>query len=205
MLQLADLHFEIRSAVLQASISDPYWCDTYNKGDQKELSWGIDVHTKETDLDGDRWAPYVYHQSLKYPIRHWMELAHQKVVWDAPYDEESGVPNGGFYVWEHGSINKGELRILDRDGADFHIEWEGDCNVYWDDKYGEHVPFSLQTVAGFKEVYVHGNEIDSNDTFMDRLAAYIDPNDFVQQAIEKNGHCYSSGVGMAHCRFLPKL
>jgi hypothetical protein len=88
---------------------------------------------------------------------------------------------------------------------DFRIEWDGVCNVFWNEKYGENVPFSIQTVARFTEVIVHGNEHDDDISLRQRLSPYLDPGDFVHRPIRKDECTYDSGVGMADCRFEPNL
>lgn len=196
--------FGIESATLAASVPDPYWCDTYNDGEGKELSWQLDVRMEEVEVDDAPWEPSIYHHSLLLPVRRWMEIEGQTITWVTACDPETDEPNGGFYVWEHEDIPRAVLRFLTRNGTGFQLSWEGECNVFWDERFGENVPFRLQTVASFTGVLIHGSERDTAETMRQRLSQFLDPDDFIQGPVERGTHCYQTGVGMVSCVFKPK-
>lgn len=202
-LILRDLTFEIQEAEIAAALCDPYWCATYNNGQGKDLSWGLDVYAEPSE-EHEMEPPYLYSQSLYFPIRHWMDLAGQSASWEAPCDEVTGKANGGCYVLNHEDISKAHLRFLDRNGPEFRVEWDGLCNIFWDETYGEDVPFSLQTTARFNGVIVYGNDNDTADSMRERLALHLDPDDFIQQEVRDDGNRYDSGIGIRHCLFVPK-
>ena len=202
MLQLADLSFDIESATLCAAMADPYWCDTYNSGNGKSLLWALDVRTVPAEVDGEKWSPYVYHHGMALSARCWTLLAGQSISWDAPYDE-NGESNGGFYVWEHGDISFGELKIVNRTGVELDVEWSGVCAVNWNEKHGEKVEFSLKTNVRFRDINVRGNENDTLVTLGERLSKFLDLGGLVQGDLESNGHSYESGIAMANCKFFP--
>jgi len=205
-LKVRDLSFRIVKATISAGLSDPYWHATYNSGQRFGLNWGLNIETEEKRIDDEIWRPRVYHEALEFPIRHWMELAGQVVKWDVAFDPETNKANGGFYVWEHGEINRALLQFSSRQGLNFPVRWSGDCNIYWDDEeYGEDVPFSLETTATFERVRLAGSEADTDETMVQRLSQYLDPDNFTQQPIEMSGHKYEDGVAMAECIFVPKV
>jgi hypothetical protein len=140
------------------------------------------------------------------PVRRWWEIEGQTIQWDTPADERSGIPNGGFYLFEHNDILQATLRFLDRKGRRFRIHWKGSCNVFWDkNKYGEDVPFDLNTVATFTGISVGGSWKDNDETMRKRLSQYLDPADFVQQPIQRSECKHDYGVWMgADTIFKPK-
>jgi hypothetical protein len=201
-LILKDRSFALERAELSAAIPDPYWSRKYNPTGDARLFWSLDVEAKCVP-DGEMWRPRVYHQNLRFPIRQWTEVVGQEVEWSARYDERSGEPNGGFYVLEHGDIPRARLRFVERDGVNFRFEWEGVCDVFWDEEYGQDVPFWASGWAGFTGVIVRGSESDTTETLRLRLAEYLDTRGFLQGPLCRDGHCYEDGVGMAHAVFTP--
>ena len=148
------------------------------------------------------WAPRASCDNLHFPIRRWVDVAGQVAEWSEPYDEEAGEHNGNFYVFEHGDIARARLRFPERDGVTFRFEWEGVCDVFWDEDYGQDVPFSASGWAEFTGVTVQGSEADTDETLRGRLAEYLDPRDFVQGPLLREGH-YDSGVKAARAVFTP--
>ena len=201
-LALRDKTFALKSAKLSAAIPDPYGLRTYNPDGDASLIWSLDL-ASEREPEGEMWRPRVYHESLRFPIYRWGEVAGQTVEWSERFDEESSEPNGGFYVQEHGAISRARLRFLERDGVTFRFEWAGACDVFWDDEYGQDVPFLASGWAEFTGVIVRGSESDTDETLRDRLAEYLDPRDFAPGSRSMDGRCYDSGVKMAHVLFSP--
>jgi hypothetical protein len=194
--------FDLKSARLSAAIPDPYWIRKYNPTGDARLFWSLEVQA-ERETGGEMWGPRAYHENLYFPIRRWMDVAGQVVEWSERYEEESGEPNGGFYVVEHGDIPRARLRFLERDGVAFRFQWEGVCDVFWDEEYGQDVPFSASGWADFTGVIVRGSESDTEETLRGRLAEYLDLSDFAQGLLSSDGHCYESGVKMVHALFTP--
>ena len=201
-LILRNKTFALESAKLSAAIPDPYWSLKYNPIGDPRLFWSLNVNA-EKETNGDWWwRPRVYHENLHFPIRRWMDVVGQVVEWSESYEDEFGEANGGFYVCEHGDIPHACLRFLEREGAKFRFEWEGVCDVFWNEEYGQDVPFSASGWAKFNGVIVHGSELDTEETVRGRLAEYLDPSDFTQGPLSFNGHCYQSGIKMAHTEFV---
>lgn len=201
-LILRNKTFALKSAELSAAIPDPYWSHMYNPTGDSRLFWSLNVQA-EREPEGEMWGPRVYHENLHFPIRRWMDVVGQVIEWSERYEEKSGEPNGGFYVLEHGDIPAALLRFPERNGIAVRFEWEGICDVFWDDDYGQDVPFWASGWAEFNRVIVRGSESDTDATFRDRLAEYLDPSDFEQGPLCRDGHCYESGVKMADMVFTP--
>jgi hypothetical protein len=203
-LTLRNKTFPLKSAKLSAAIPDPYWSRTYNPKGDARLFWSLHVDA-EREAEEQAWRPRVYHENVRFPIRRWMEVAEQVVEWSERYDAESGEPNGGFYVFEHGDIPRARLSFFERDGASFRFEWTGVCDVFWDEEYGLDVPFSATGWAEFTGAIVCGSESDTDETLRGRLAQYLDPRDFAQGSLCMDGHRYGSGIKMAHALFSPLI
>jgi hypothetical protein len=199
---LKDKTFAINSARLSATILDPYWLHTYHPSGDTRLFWSLEVEAEQEDGD-EMWEPRASCENLHFPIRRWVDVAGQTAEWSEPYDEEAGEHNGNVYVVEHGSIARARLHFPERNGATFRFEWEGSCDVLWDEDYGHDVPFSASGWAEFTGVTVQGSESDTDETLRGRLAAYLDPRDFVQGPLLREGHRYDSGVKMARTVFTP--
>lgn len=202
-LILKDRSFVIERATVSATIPDPYWSRKYNPGGDPRLFWCLDVKAKPEDHDGEILEVLVYHENLHFPIRRWTEVAGQLVEWSAPYDEDSGEPNGGFYVFEHAAIHRARLRFGERDGVRFRFGWEGVCDVFWDEEHWQEVPFAASDWADFTGVTVRASESDTPESMRHRLAQYLDVRDFVQGPFIRGRHCYEDGVGMADTLFTP--
>lgn len=202
-LFLRDREFAVAKATLSAALPDPYWCDTYNRGQGKRLILGLDVTVEPRIFEEELWGPHFYHETLTFPGRDWRSLAGQRFSWDQPWDAETDEANGGVYVWEHADIPRAELVFGQRDGFDFELMWSGVCNVFWDKAdFGEFVPFSLSAKARFTHVDVQGSAADDAGALRARLGAYLNPEDFSQGDL-KEGAAYQNRVRMLSCKFTP--
>jgi hypothetical protein len=203
-LLLKDREFELESGTLGASISDPYWSTKYDPKGDPSLCWSLEFKAKGRVFDGERWKPKISCDILRFPIRRWFEIEGQEVSWDSPFEEKSGEPNGNFYVFEHADIAAATLHFVERDKLRFRVTWQGRCNVFWNDEYGEDVPFSLEGWAEFKRVRVKGSERDTEKALRARLESYLYAGDFDEQPMKVGPHSYEDGVKMAEMTFVPR-
>jgi hypothetical protein len=202
---LGDREFSISEATLTAVLPDPYWCNEYNDGEGKALCWAIDVQAAGREIDGHKWAPHAYHESLQMKVRRWHDIAPRAIAWQDEYDDETDEWNGGFYVFEHLGIRQSMLRLKNRRGATFELEWDGRCGVQFDKRYGDDVGFSIRTDVQFTGVKANGSGRDDLRSFQKRLADYLDPGDFFQGEFKSLDYTYESGVGITECLFAPKV
>jgi hypothetical protein len=197
-LTLKDRVFEIANATLDAYIVDPHWARKYDPHGYAGLAWALTVDAKEQAFDDDFWEPRISHEELRLPVRRWTELAGQSVTFDPGAGDDAGT----LYIFEHGSISRGTLRILERHGLRFRFEWEGAGDVFYDDEYGADVPFTLHGWATFTNIVVRGSAADTDASIRARLAEYLDPDDFIQHPLQP-GITYNDGVRSAQATFTP--
>ena len=202
-LALKALVFDIAGATLSGTIPDPYWSRKFDRGGDAMLRWSLDVDTTRQILNDESWAPYLYHHTLRLPVRRWIHIQGQSVAWNVPFDARTGQPNGGFYVFEHAKISRASLRFIERLGVKFRFNWEGLCDIDWDDEYGKDVPFAANGWATFTGIIAYGSEFDTDELLRARVEHYIDVDDFTQEPIQFNGHSYEDGVKMARALFKP--
>jgi hypothetical protein len=201
-LTLRNKTFTIITAKLSAMMPDPYWTRTYNPNGNNRLFWSLHI-SAENKTEADIQWPGIYHENLHFPIRSWKDVAGQVVEWSERYDQESGEPNGGFYVFEHADIPRARLEFVERDVNRFKFEWEGVCDVFWDEEFWQEVPFSATGWADFTEIIVNGSELDTPESPLERLSEYLDVNDFIQEPLLLDHSCYQSGIKMNQTRFSP--
>jgi|SRR5215510_14104776 len=202
-LALKNLVFELAGATLSGAIPDPYWSRKYDRGGDVTLRWSLEVGTKRQILNNEAWEPHVYHHTLRLPVRRWIHIQGQSVAWNVPFDARTGQPNGGCYVFEHANISKASLHFIERLGVRFLFNWQGLCDILWDEEYGKDVPFAADGWAMFTGIIAYGSEFDSDELLRARLERYVDVDDFTQEPIQFNGHSYEDGVKMAHALFKP--
>lgn len=68
------------------------------------------------------------------------DLKGKEFVWNSAHNEH-GEEAGFLCVQEHESVTKGTIEILDCQNNFITIKWSGLANVFWDETYGENVPF----------------------------------------------------------------
>lgn len=193
--------FAIKSAELSATVLDPYWLGKYHPTGDARLFWCLEVEA-EGEVDDEVYSPSAAVEEMRFPIRRWTDMVGQTIEWSGPADEKAGVPNGRFYLDDHGRISRGRLQFFERDGAQIRFQWDGVCDVLWGDEDLHDVPFSAKGWARFSRVTVHGSASDTEDSLRRRLDENIDSRDFVQGQLLP-GTRYDSGVKMCSMVFTP--
>src|SRR5947209_460751 len=128
-LILRDLKFAACVGSLCAIIPDPVDLREHVKRCKSVLSadfyWRLNVRMRErkVQMKGDGeiieafLEPTIYHDHLVLPnTARWPDLVGRTIRWNCPADINTGIPNGGFYVWEHGSIPVARLNFVERKG-----------------------------------------------------------------------------------------
>jgi hypothetical protein len=130
-------------------------------------------------------------------------LVGHTIKWDSAVDPETNVTNGAFYMIEHAPIHRSTLRFLERDQFKIRFEWEGICDVFWDEEYNQAIPFTASGWATFTGVAVSGCEVDTEESLRDRLAKYLAVCDFKQGELQHDGVTYNDGVRSLRTIFTP--
>jgi len=193
-LKIKGIEFDIESATISGQINDPYWIKKYNPSESLALNWMLEVNCKPKEVKENSWKPYVYHQSLELKINTWKEIQNQTIQWDDSLNEIG--EDSGFYVFEHGEIAKGEIKIGKLENNLFDIQWNGLCNIYFDDEYDEDIPFELICKASIGNIRVNGSEHDEVEDIESRLKKFISLDHLERTAFEVSEHEYESGVKM---------
>lgn len=188
--------FRISKAEIEATIGDPYWCDTYNHGKGKSIAWFLSFKTEANEGD-DEWPPSVQIDGIDLSVKNWHDLTGYETKWDAPTNPDTDEIYGTIYVLEHQLILNGHLAISHRRGNWFQVRASGR-----DELCG--LEFVIDAVAEFTEVRVRGSERDSDETVRDRLRAQIDDSNLEGSPFTL-GHRYSSEVKMGEAIYRPKL
>ena len=140
-------------------------------------------------------APRLYHNNgfVIENISSWKELEGQKLVWESEYnerDEEAGF----LCVFEHENVTKGTIEILERRGTSFLVRWAGTANVYWDDEYGEDVPFSFEGEARFTGILACADVELTAEEMRAAIQKYINMSEFVFESQES----YKTHIGKSY-------
>jgi hypothetical protein len=184
--------YQIAKAEIIAEIGDPYWCDTYNKGEGKSISWSISF---ETETDDDQFLPpSVNFDGIQVDVKNWHDLVGYETQWNEPINSETNERYGSTYVDIHLLISNRQVQITDRQGTKFRIVASG--------KDEEGNQFAIDAPAEFKGIYVRGSERDSDDTIRARLKQCIDDANLTGTPF-KLDYRYDSGVRMGQSFFSP--
>jgi hypothetical protein len=200
-LQFSDRVFSVAQATLTAKIPDPYWLGKYHPQGDPRLVWMLHIHCDEHLVDGDSCKPFLCHESLRFPIRRWVDIAGQSVEWNSPWNDKLDEPNGVFDVFESGEVPTGRLRFLTRNTNRFMIEWEGVAEPF--PLCPE--PFSLTAEAVFTELRVDGSGHDSEESLRQRLLQCIDADRLVGEPMVRRKFNYDDGVETVYAIYRPLI
>ena len=185
--------YQIVKAEITAAIGDPYWCDTYNHGKGKSISWFILFETESNDDELS--PPSVDFDGIQIDVKNWHDLVGYQTQWSDPINPNTDDRYGMTYVYDHQLISRGHIQITGRNGAKFQVVASGQ------NEGGER--FAINAPAEFIGIYVRGSENDNDETIRVRLKQYLD--DFnLTGAPFTLGHKYVSGVRMGESFYNPK-
>lgn len=184
--------YRIAEATILAAIGDPYWCDTYNNGRGKSISWSICF---ETPADEEGLSRHVEFDGFQVNVRNWHDLVGYRARWSGPINPETNEAYGVTYRYDHLLISAGSIQITSRDGTRFRIVASGE------DEEGQR--FAIDAAAEFRGIYVKGSERDTDETIRARVREYIDDSNLIGSPFELH-HQYDSGIRMGHAFYSPK-
>ncbi len=83
----------------------------------------------------------LYHENgFQSGVKSIKDLVGKKYIWNSTTNGK-GEEAGFLYVLEHEDVTSGTIEFLNYQDNKITIKWIGMANVYWDDKFGENVPF----------------------------------------------------------------
>ncbi|MCI9033038.1 MAG: hypothetical protein HFJ08_03095 [Lachnospiraceae bacterium] len=198
MFQLGKLKFDVIGASVYAGYSEP----KHNKRagsciEEEEFSWYIDIGMAEGDFvyelseeeqeeldEGEEpvyesVSPRLYHNNgFALKLSSWKDLEGQTLTWVSEYndnEEEAGC----LCVFEHEDVTKGKIEFLQRRGNIFFMRWSGTANVYWNDEYGEDVPFLFEGEVIFKGILACADVEMTEEEIRTAMQKYINMDEFI--------------------------
>ena len=105
------------------------------------LSIDLNAETNDDEVEYDLSSIRLYHENGFNTHAATFEALKGKII-ELELDPDADEPTAGsLYVLEHEDITKGTIEITDVSENTITIHWSGLANVYWDEQYGEDVPF----------------------------------------------------------------
>ena len=138
--KLRDLKFSIQSAQITGNVENGI------------LNCYIDVEMNPIIKDEESWPPSLCHQGLTLPVNSWEELTGQKIEYESAYVGEYCHPEiGMLYVFGHEETRSNIIEFGEIENGEIHCKWEGINNIYWDEEFGNDVPFKLDCKLKIKD------------------------------------------------------
>lgn len=187
-----DDEFRIREATLAGIVNDPYWCDTYNGGADKELHWHLSIEARDKVVDGDIQSPLLLHQDVPLAVTDWHAIEELTFRWT-----ESDDVDAHLYTFESDVIAIGELHFGKRNGRKIAVTWRGETATFVE-------TFAVDAQVVFSGVEVRGNENDTDDSMRARLANYLELSNLVPNKMQTDDFAYDSGLKTAKSVFTPR-
>ncbi len=207
MFKLGKLSFDVENATFGGSFMDSGMSKRMQCTGQPEFHWYIEIDMQEGDFvteshddeieDDDEIfyesvSPRLYHNNgFKLDIKSWKDVEGLSLKWDSQYNA-NGEEAGTLYVFEHEDVTSGTIEFLKRSGNKFLVRWTGNANVYWNDEYGEDVPFSFEGEVEFSGVTAHCDDISTLDELQMVMAEFINLEDY--KCISNDTHKIETGV-----------
>lgn len=201
MFRLGKLEFEVEYATVCASYAEPKLNQRAGSMKAEEtFDWTIDIDMKAGDFvyelsdeeleeldEGEEpfyesVSPRLYHNNgFVLNISSWKELEGQTLVWESEYNA-NGEEAGFLCVFEHEAVTKGKIEFLERRGNVFWVRWSGTANVYWNDEYGEDVPFLFEGEVRFTGIGAYSDVELSEEEVRTAMRKYINMDELVCQS-----------------------
>ena len=202
-LSVCGSRFELQKGIISGWITDPYWTRTYAPDTPLEPKWGVELSFERGIIGDESYGPCVYHASLPFNLRNWRELSGVTCEWNEPMNKHN-QPNGGFYLWQHGSILEAHLEISRIEGSSFRVEWNGVCETLLEAPIPSEANFSLIAEAEFTGIAVFTSECETEAEAHERFARHFEFSDFMPDPVVWQEQ-YKSGVKAGQIFFRPRL
>ncbi len=202
MLKLGKFEYDVKYAEIYAGFLDAKASENNCGMGVNEFAWYIEIETDYVDFFDESTLISLYHNNgFGLPIKSWKELEGVKLEWDSPFNEKEEEA-GTLYVFEHEDVTSGTIEILEREGNKFRVRWEGKGNVYWDEEYGEDVPFLFEGIAEFTGINVCCGNINSYEELLNAMKEFINMDEF---ELSEDSDFSKKEYHSRRVRFIPKL
>ncbi len=139
MLQLNGYDYEITSANVKF----------YKSGNSSTLNMIVDVFGVYCgkELDSELEELHFYHiDGFKTSVMKPEELVGRKFEWNKPPKDDD---IGTLCVVEHEDVTSCVLEVVEVSHDIIKLKWTGTANIFWNDEFGRHVPFVIETEAKY--------------------------------------------------------
>jgi hypothetical protein len=195
VFRIKDRVFVVDSAFLFAEIRELTEARTMWGARNEGIAWFVEVRSKENIAgENDGWEPYA-ECICKFPRLPWQSIDGQVLEWDDSWDEEMGNQRSSLYLFDHCPIMNSRLEFSERRKTEFNLRWQGQCDLFWDEEYGENLELLIETKVQFIGIAVY-----KGDPSIARrmLSQFQNPSEFIQDSIPT----YAKG---STTQFKPKL
>lgn len=189
MFKLKNKEFMVEYAEISMCFFDKECCESMGQSGENKLLCFIEIDMEEKWIDEAWWSPRIYHNNgITLEIDSWKKLENLTLKWDSEVNER-GEEAGYLYVFEHEDVTSGQIQILERQGNKFKIRWTGKANVFWDEEYGEDVPFELETIADFAGITLTCYKL-SDEEANSEIQKMINLDEFEMKTTDNGGKIY---------------
>lgn len=185
--------YEFVTGEIGAVMSDPYWCDKYNGGKGKTISWFISFDGR-SKTPGQP-SPGLSLDYISIDALNWIDLVGFQTRWTSDWNEETNEGYGTITASYDQWISDGHIHIASRNGAEFYVVASGT------DEQGKR--FAVEGPAVLKGLHVYGSGLDTDETIRARVSDQIEIGNFQSTPFEVKPNNYSSGIAMGSATFSP--
>ena len=112
----------------------------------------IDAKTDNDSIDSELCEIHLYHNNgFEIGGKSLRNLTGKKFEWTKATNR-MGEEAGTLYVLEHEEVTSGVIEILGINKETICIKWTGLANIYWNDEFGENVPFETEIETKIPEI-----------------------------------------------------
>ena len=112
----------------------------------------VDASTDNEDVEYELQNIRLYHNNgFRIGVKDVKRIKGKKFEWLENVNKR-GEEAGTMCVLEHEDISSGTIEILDVTNDMIKIRWNGLANIFWDDEFGENVPFETEIEAKLPEI-----------------------------------------------------
>ncbi|MBO4701242.1 MAG: hypothetical protein J5625_01135 [Lachnospiraceae bacterium] len=145
------MYFKLKDVEYQV-ISASVRLDIIPRNQELKMFIDIEAETDSKELDYELKNVHLYHNNgFQIGGKTLRNLKGKKYEWKKDTNR-FGEEAGNLYVLEHEEVTSGVIEIIDVTKEKIAIKWTGFANVFWNDEFGENVPFETEIEASLPEI-----------------------------------------------------